>query len=695
MLSIRLRLFVAFFFSFICAFSVPSVLAAAPNSKENDRDVRVGIIEGDVRLSRGNHERSDLKRPWEGAIMGEPLSQGFALATGDGRASIDFEDGSTVYVAENSLLLLNEISSNLESNFSSVTLVTGAATFELKPQAGNRFLVVTPTEKLFVSAPEEFHARINAYLDAAAITPRGERGEVLRRAGLGRVRFQKGETFYLSDGCVVSDRYVVESPLESISVTQPPSQPADRLCSGETSWIFARQSFSEIFCSDPLLTRSVGQPSTVQSAPELNSQGHQTFSDFNGWDIWVSDRVKEKNTLTAAALKASGLSSPVPGLVELYQHGAFFQCAPYGTCWEPEESESNRQSAAAAPAQNPTVGGSANQGFQPVTVEVYEPRYALCGLDQWSLAAHVANTPAELQRLQLLKARAETERSRNALFSREGCFQHEYVVHQNRYARLVNSTAHCDPRHMDCKKHPPFPHVTTVRVNGRVGFVPRHPDDKKGKPPINLKNGILFPPEKPGQSPQRVSFPPSQKLKFENKNETELRRELAPKPLAASAPEIHAHFMSDSVRGWSASSVSANSSGHQIAYDYKSQKFVMSTPSAGERHEKPVAVAGLSGGRISGSGGTSSNHSVGGFERSNGSSGRGSGYSGGSGGHYSGSSSYGSHSSSSNSSSSGSSHSYGAESGGGRSSSSSSSSGGSSSSSPSSSSSAGAGGRPH
>src|SRR5215475_318466 len=125
MLCIRLRLLAVFLCVSIFSLSVPSVLPAASKSKEDDRDVRLGVVEGDVRLSRGNHERLDLKQPWEEAIMGEPLSQGFALATGNGRASVDFEDGSTVFLAENSLLLFNELSSNAENDFSSVTLVTG------------------------------------------------------------------------------------------------------------------------------------------------------------------------------------------------------------------------------------------------------------------------------------------------------------------------------------------------------------------------------------------------------------------------------------------------------------------------------------------------------------------------------------------------------------------------------------------
>ena len=35
------------------------------------------------------------------------------------------------------------------------------------------------------------------------------------------------------------------------------------------------------------------------------------------------------------AMKAAGLTAPVPGLDALNGQGQFFACEPYGTCWEP------------------------------------------------------------------------------------------------------------------------------------------------------------------------------------------------------------------------------------------------------------------------------------------------------------------------------------------------------------------------
>jgi len=71
-------------------FFVSTVPVALASHDDDTRDVRLGIVQGDVRLSRGHHDRPDLKQPWEEALPNENISQGFALATGNGRASIDF-----------------------------------------------------------------------------------------------------------------------------------------------------------------------------------------------------------------------------------------------------------------------------------------------------------------------------------------------------------------------------------------------------------------------------------------------------------------------------------------------------------------------------------------------------------------------------------------------------------------------------
>jgi FecR protein len=184
-----------------------SVLCSAPAAFASDdhdaREVRLTSIQGDVRLSRGAGKHADLNKPWEQAQGGEFLERGFAVATGNGRAEIEFENGSTAYLAENSLLLFRELSALRDRVITRMTLPTGTATFALQPVAGESFFIETPTDKIEISAPDTLFARMDAYLDATAITPQGEKGESVVRNNLPNFVIQKGHTMFFRGGEII------------------------------------------------------------------------------------------------------------------------------------------------------------------------------------------------------------------------------------------------------------------------------------------------------------------------------------------------------------------------------------------------------------------------------------------------------------------------------------------------------------
>ena len=100
------------------------------------------------------------------------------------------------------------------------------------------------------------------------------------------------------------------------------------------------------------------------------------------------------------------------------------------------------------------------------------------------------------------------------------CYWGDWIDYHGRYAwvaRRHHSTGHTynhggrvrpsPPDH----RHPPPAHW--VRVSGQRGVVPRHPDDIPGKPPVNLRHGVLVPPRGGIGPVERVQFPPSDRIK--------------------------------------------------------------------------------------------------------------------------------------------------------------------------------------
>jgi len=71
--------------------------------------VRLSYVEGDVRVSRGKVGKHDGGAAWEQAAVNIPLETGFSLVTGKGRAEIEFEDASTMYLDNYSVLTFDNL----------------------------------------------------------------------------------------------------------------------------------------------------------------------------------------------------------------------------------------------------------------------------------------------------------------------------------------------------------------------------------------------------------------------------------------------------------------------------------------------------------------------------------------------------------------------------------------------------------
>src|ERR1700678_1275438 len=86
--------------------SPPANLSSVPIY---DQIVRLSLVEGDVRISRGKEGEHATGGEWGQAVANVPIESGFSLVTGKGRAEIEFEDASTVYLGEDSVLTFNQL----------------------------------------------------------------------------------------------------------------------------------------------------------------------------------------------------------------------------------------------------------------------------------------------------------------------------------------------------------------------------------------------------------------------------------------------------------------------------------------------------------------------------------------------------------------------------------------------------------
>jgi hypothetical protein len=142
--------------------------------------VRLNYVEGEVRLSRGQAGEKASGDEWEKAVVDVPIYDGFTLVTGaGGRAEIEFEDASHVYLDENSVLnfaVLNfsVLNANASIRHTGLDLVSGAMTIDAEnsqPGSMGLTMVKTPANSFWFKTPWKTFVRVNSYLDGMELTP--------------------------------------------------------------------------------------------------------------------------------------------------------------------------------------------------------------------------------------------------------------------------------------------------------------------------------------------------------------------------------------------------------------------------------------------------------------------------------------------------------------------------------------------
>jgi hypothetical protein len=351
--------------------------------------VRISYMEGDVRIARATvNEKSD-KPAWETAVMNLPLSEGDSVVTGkDGRAEIEFEDASTMYVGENSVLNCIDLHTTGGVPHTELALVSGTLTTHLDSlMGGETFLIRTPTENLFTRYPQQSDLRITSYLDGMAVTTL--RSGVLNLLGSNRVDLITGQTLFISEG---------------------------------------------------------RRATTPEAAGKTQ--------DFAAFDAWVADRYAARSSASTEVMKEAGLQKPLPGLADMKGKGHFFECPPYGMCWEPDAPQARPVLAAGpTPPQTPK-SARPSAGGPTAGTPAYGNQWFPC-MAQWYPGmtwpgAYAAGYPWAL------------------------CHSGDWIPYNDGYAWVASGR-----RHHHCP-------VRWVKIGGggRV-LLPLHPKDVQGKPPIN------------------------------------------------------------------------------------------------------------------------------------------------------------------------------------------------------------------
>jgi hypothetical protein len=573
--------------------------------------VRLAYIEGDVRVQRG--EKKDAG--WQMAATGLPLYSGFSLVTGSGRAVIELEDASTIYLDSNSVLVFNDMHTTVGIPYTEMALFSGTIALYVHTYVpGEVFRLVTPTDSFSIRYPQKSDFRVTAYTNAVAMTPL--RDTVMRLRSGNQKLLKDGTTFYFDHGVSIQPR--------DASLTGADKDSATTATTDATTATGVK----------PVVLTAA---TTAENTPDA---GADSFAVF---DKWAHEREAAREVRMAQVMQAFGFKNPLPGLDELAGQGEFFSCAPYGTCWQPPNAVPNP---AAEDSQTgaPTLGSGVTTAQAPQTSAKSKSSASNGSAPQpfYDPANFFPCLPdAMLYRFGMYPVSWDPTLG----FGYEPyaypwawtvCHAGTWLYRRHRYVWV--------PRHRRWHRPP----IRWVRSLGKEGFVPLHPRDVSGKLPMNCVHGIYTLSGKLNERDMphlnRMELAPGDKVEMLKNAPREYRNIFFAPLRPAAEPSMEARRV-DFARRDGPHSVPAE--GVMISFDRKLQGLTIARPVSVGGHLRTVTAplghsfGGWQGGRSGGgfsAGGRGSGFAGGGSRGSVGGGGHtgGGGFSGGGGDHASG-----------------------------------------------------------
>jgi hypothetical protein len=132
-------------FLFICALAAFS-LGLSPNSLADNshaRIVRLSLVQGDVRFAPSFRDDplTDANAGWQSAPLNLPIRQGYVVATDNGRAEVEFENGAMMFLGANTVVEFYDLSLRDGDRITRLVLRQGTSTVYVNPANGDYFSV--------------------------------------------------------------------------------------------------------------------------------------------------------------------------------------------------------------------------------------------------------------------------------------------------------------------------------------------------------------------------------------------------------------------------------------------------------------------------------------------------------------------------------------------------------------------------
>jgi hypothetical protein len=199
----------SFFARFTLLFFPVFLLLFAPAARADSshaRIIRLSLIQGDVRFTRDAHgdPLSDTNATWETALLNLPIRQGYVMATDNGRAEVEFENGAMVFLNEHSVLEFYDLSLNDGALTTRLILRQGTISAYVHPASGDYFSVTGGD--FTVEATSRANFRIDNFDDGSTVGVLQGRVSVLHKDETSALEKNQSLTMHAGNDAVAIDR---------------------------------------------------------------------------------------------------------------------------------------------------------------------------------------------------------------------------------------------------------------------------------------------------------------------------------------------------------------------------------------------------------------------------------------------------------------------------------------------------------
>lgn len=151
------------------------------------RIVRLSLVAGDVQVTRPG------RSGWEPGAPNMPITQGMTIGTNDGRAEVQFENGSTAWISENTMVQFTELALSDGGRITKLTLAQGTVSIYADLKLADAFMISTSAEQVVV--PKRSLFRMDAFRDGASVSVmQGELQVSSLTGSAGATTLVKGQT---------------------------------------------------------------------------------------------------------------------------------------------------------------------------------------------------------------------------------------------------------------------------------------------------------------------------------------------------------------------------------------------------------------------------------------------------------------------------------------------------------------------